>query len=134
MSGAAQAAVLVIAIGALVVAAWLVRRGSLKERFALLWLAIGVGMVALALARPAVDWISDRVGVEGTTTVLFAGLLFLLGLLLHLSVILSRLEERVRDVAEAHALLVAEMEERSGEAAAPVPGPDEGHDQPPVQP
>lgn len=134
MSGAAQAAVLVIAVGAVAVVAWLVRRGSLKERFALLWLAIGVGMVVLALARPAVDWVSDRVGVEGTTTVLFAGLLFLLGLLLHLSVILSRLEDRVRDVAEAHALLVAEMEERSGEAAAPVPGPDEGHDQPPVQP
>ncbi len=112
MSTAAQILVLSIAGIAVIFIVWLVRRGSLKERFALLWTAIGVGMVALALLRPVLDRLSENLGIEsGTTTLFLIAILFLLGLLLHLSVVVSRLEEKMRDLAEAHALAEAASED-----------------------
>jgi len=114
MSTAAQVLVLAIAGIALVLIVWLVRRGSLKERFALVWTAIGIGMVALALLRPVLDRLSENLGIEsGTTTLFLIAILFLLGLLLHLSVVASRLEEKVRDLAEAHALAEAARQDRA---------------------
>jgi hypothetical protein len=109
MSTGAQVLVFLVALGTLGVVIALVRRGSLKERFAVLWLAVGVGLVALALLRPLLDTLSDELGIQGTTTLFLAAILFLLGLVLHLSVIVSRLEGQVRDIAEAHALLEHEL-------------------------
>jgi len=86
----------------------LVRRGSLKERFAVLWIGIGAGVVVLALVRPWLDALSEFLGIRsGTTTLFLVANLALLGLLLHVSVIISRLQEKVRDLAEAVALLRA---------------------------
>ena len=128
MSTAAQILVLGIAGIALVLIVWLVRRGSLKERFALVWTAIGVGMVALALLRPVLDRLSENLGIEsGTTTLFLIAILFLLGLVLHLSVIVSRLEEKVRDLAEAHALAeAAHQDAMSTESEATVRPTDDG--------
>lgn len=128
MSTAAQILVLVVAGLSLILIIWLVRRGSLKERFALVWTVIGVGMVALALLRPVLDRLSENLGIEsGTTTLFLIAILFLLGLLLHLSVIVSRLEEKVRDLAEAHALAEAAHEDaRSAQSEATIHPPDGG--------
>lgn len=109
MSTGAQVLVFAVALGTLGVVIALVRRGSLKERFAVLWLAVGAGLVVLALVRPLLDRVSDELGIQGTTTLFLAAILFLLGLVLHLSVIVSRLEGQVRDIAEAHALLQHEL-------------------------
>ena len=121
MSTGAQILVLGIAVVAFVVILWLVRRGRLKERFALLWLGIGGGLFALVAVRPLLDRLSRELGIEsGTTTLFLAAILFLLGLILHLSVIISGLEEKVRDLAEAVALT---------EAAAPVEPTDDRQDE-----
>ncbi len=116
MSGRAQLFVLIIAVLTLAAILWLVRRGSLKERFALLWLAIGGGVFVLVLVRPWLDRLSEELGIRsGTTTLFLAAIIFLLGLILHLSVIISTLEEKVRDLAEAVALETAAREERDQE-------------------
>lgn len=111
MSTGAQILLFAVALGTLGVVIALVRRGSLKERFAVLWLAVGVGLVVVALVRPLLDAISDKLEIEGTSTVFLAALLVLLGLVLHLSVIVSRLESQVRDITEAHALIEHELRE-----------------------
>ena len=105
MSAGAQILVFGVAVGMLGVVVWLVRRESLKERFAVLWLVVGAGLIVLALSRPLLDALSDRLEIEGTTTLFLFAILVLLGLVLHLSVIVSRLEGQMRDVAEAQALL-----------------------------
>ncbi len=121
MSTGAQLLVLAVAIVAFAVILWLVRRGSLKERFALLWLGIGGMLFLLVAIRPLLDRLSRELGIEsGTTTLFLAAILFLLGLILHLSVIISSLEEKVRDLAEAVAL---------AEADPRVPPPDEGQNE-----
>ena len=125
MSTAAQVLVFVVAGGFLALVVWLVRQGSLKEKFALVWLGVGAGLVVLALVRPLVDDLSNELGIEsGTTTLFLLSTLFLAGLLLHLSIVVSRLEEKLRDLTEAYALLVGDRD--SGEPAAPISQPDEG--------
>lgn len=112
MTGRAQIAVFVLAGIVFLVILALVRRGALKERFAILWTGIGIGVVVLAAVRPWLDAVSEFLGIQAGTTTLFAlSTLFLLGLVLHLSIAMSRLTEQVRDVAEAVALLEAEVRE-----------------------
>jgi hypothetical protein len=113
MTGRAQIAVFVLAGIVFFAIVVLVRRGRLKERFALLWLGIGFGVVVLAAVRPWLDALSEFLGIQsGTTTLFAASTLFLLGLVLHLSIAMSRLTEQVRDVAEALAILEAEQRGR----------------------
>ncbi len=124
MTVAAQTLVVVIALGALVVVLWMVRRGLLKERFALIWLAVGVGMVMLVLVRPLLDRVSEAIGIRsGTTTLFLLAILVILGILLQLSVSLTALEERLRDLAEAIAL--DRVRSPDGEPGAPVEDTDD---------
>jgi hypothetical protein len=109
VSVAAQVLAVFIAVLAVVVIVGLVRAGKLKERFALIWLMVAAGMVVLVLARPLLDRISQTLGIQsGTTTLFLLATLAILGLLLQLTIALSSLEEKVRDVAEAVALSAVE--------------------------
>jgi len=124
MSVAAQILTIVIALGGFFLVLYLVRRRKLKERFAVTWLIVGAGMVVLALARPLLDRLSNALGIQsGTTTVFLIAVLVILGIQLQLSVSVSRLEERLRDLAE----FVALGEMKSGvEAGTPIEEGDDG--------
>jgi hypothetical protein len=105
MSGLAQVLTILIAIGAVVLVVALVRSRRLKERYALIWLVVAFGMLLLALARPLLDSLSRALGIQsGTTTLFLIATLVILGILLQLSMSLTSLEEKVRDIAEAVAL------------------------------
>jgi hypothetical protein len=105
MSGVAQVLTILIAVGAVVLVIALVRSRRLKERYAVIWLLVAFGMVALVLARPLLDNLSRALGIQsGTTTLFLIGTLVILGILLQLSMSLSTLEDKVRDIAEAVAL------------------------------
>ncbi len=105
MSGATQVLTIVIAVGAFGFVLFLVRRRLLKERFALTWLLVGAGMVVFVVARPLLDRVSDALGIQsGTTTVFLITMLVILAVQLQLSVALSRIEDRLRDLAESVAL------------------------------
>ena len=109
MSLLAQVLTALIAVGALAVVITLVRRRRLKERFAFIWLFVAVGMVGLVIARPLLDRVSEELGIRsGTTTLFLLAILVILGVLLQLSVSITSLEEKVRDIAEAMALRDAE--------------------------
>lgn len=94
----------------------LVRRRQLREKYATLWLVVGVLMIPLAFFPRLLDALAQHVGVvSGVSLVLFLGLVFLLLICLHLSWEVNRLEEETRRLAEDLALLRAEV--RSGGAA-----------------
>ncbi len=126
MTPRAQLVSIALAAAVFLAIVWLVRRGSLKERFAILWLTIGTGLIVLAAVPPWLDSLSELLGIRsGTTTLFLAATLFLLGLIMHLSVNLSRIQEDLRDLAEAIALHQADHEDR--ETASPADGrPGEG--------
>jgi len=92
----------------------LMRRRQLREKYALLWGAVAIVVVPLALFPRLLDTVSSVVGVaSGVSLVLFLGLVFLLILSLHLSWEVSALEEETRTLAEEIALLRTEIRERA---------------------
>jgi hypothetical protein len=101
----------------------LVRRRRLLERYALLWLLAGVVLLGLAIWRGALEQLAALVGIASPPNALFfVAFGFVLVLLLHFSVAVSRLTDQSKVLAQRVALL----EERIGpvRAAARAEGDD----------
>jgi len=97
---------LVVAIAQLVFVLEFVRRRKLLESFALLWMTVGVGGVALVVLRPVIDDVADAVGIAyGASLVLALGIAFLLLVSMGLSLHVSKLESRVEVLAAEVAFL-----------------------------
>ena len=96
----------------------LIRRGRLKERYALLWLFSSLLMLGLSLWRNALENISRFAGIYYPPSMLFLlAFLFLLLINLHFSVALSELSEKNKQITQEIALLrfeIDKMEERKG--------------------
>ena len=91
----------------------LVRRRQLREKYALLWLAVGLLVIPLALFPRALDHVAGALGVaSGVSLVLFLGIVLLLLICVHLSWEVNRLEEETRTLAEDLALLRTQVSER----------------------
>lgn len=98
--------ILVVAVCNVVVMLELVRRRQLREKYALLWVSVGIGGIALALGRRVVDRVAADLGVAYGPSVVFLGaIVFLLLVCMHLTWEVSRLEQRTRTLAEELALL-----------------------------
>jgi len=96
----------------------LLRRRQLQEKYAILWLGVGIVMVPLAFFPTLTDNLARLLGiVSGVSLVLFLGIVFLLLVTVHLSWEVSRLEEETRTLAEDLALLRTEL-------GRPRPSPD----------
>jgi hypothetical protein len=114
-------------IGGLIVAAFigfiivLLRRHQLREKYAVLWLVIGMGLLALVLFPELLFWAAAVVGIKVPTNLLFAiTLLLLLGVCLHLAWEMSRSEDRIRRLAEEIALLRTRVEESDEDDSGPT--------------
>jgi hypothetical protein len=94
----------------------MLRRRQLREKYALLWVAVAVVTIVVALVPGALTRASDLVGVEVPANLLFflASMLLLLVSIQH-SYELGRLEERNRTLAEEVALLRLEITSRGPE-------------------
>ncbi len=103
----------------------LVRRRALMERYALLWLLAAVLLVVLAAWRGLLTSISSDLHIYTPVNALFAaGFVFVVALLLHFSMVISRLSEQNKALAQRLALLDERVAERgSGDPPgnAPVP-------------
>ncbi len=89
----------------------LVRLRQLRAKYAMLWISVGVGLVALAAFPRVLDATAERVGVFYPPAVLLLGAVaFLLAIVIHFSWELSRLEDRSRILAEELAILRARLD------------------------
>ena len=89
----------------------LLRRRQLSEKYAALWLIVGVGVLVLLLAPGLLQGISEALGFEVPANFLFLLALTLLLLVsVHLSWELSRLEDETRVLAEELAILRSSLE------------------------
>lgn len=99
----------------------LVRRRRLREKYAVLWIVVGVGVLALGLFPQVINSVSHLFGVaNGVSLVLFCAVLFLLAVCLHLSWEVSRLEDETRVLAEEMALLRLKLDDMAVRGAEPV--------------
>lgn len=100
----------IFAIGAtvllLVVVLELVRRKRLMERYAIVWLFSGLALLVLALWGGLLDRFADALGVAYPPNALFLiAFGFVLFLLLHFSLAVSRLSDQAKILAQRLALL-----------------------------
>ncbi len=96
----------------------LVRRKHLMERYAILWLALGVTILVLAAWKGLLTTLSHAAGIYYPPAALFAvAFVFVLALLLHFSVVLSRLSDQNKILAQRLALLQQRLDEKGAPAA-----------------
>jgi hypothetical protein len=89
----------------------LVRRRHLMERYALLWLLAGGVVLVLALWRGLLTTLSHWVGIYYPPAALFAvAFLFVLVMLIHFSIVVSRLSDQNKILAQRLALLQQRLE------------------------
>ncbi len=113
----------VASVALLVVVLELIRKGRLRERYALLWLATGLVLLVLSLWRSGLNTIADWVGVTGyPPAVLFAvATLFILLVLLDYSTVISRLSDQNTVLAQRLALLELRLQEATGRGSRRAP-------------
>jgi hypothetical protein len=101
MSTRAHIFIIVLTVVALLFILRLVRGQRVKAKYSLLWLGVGGMMLLLALLPGVFDRLARRLGVDYQPALfLVLGLGFLLLVVVHLSFELSRMENRVRNLAE----------------------------------
>ena len=102
----------------LVVLLELVRRRRLMERYALLWLLSAVVLLVLASWPGALLHLSRAIGIYSPPNALFGvGLAFVLALLLHFSLTVSRLTDQSKVLAQRLALLEDRVRHHDAESA-----------------
>ncbi len=108
-----------VSLGLLFVVLELIRRRSLRERYALLWLVTAAVMLVLSLWRSGLDTLAGLAGIAYAPSALFAvGAVFVVVVLLHYSTVISRLSDENAILAQRVALLEADRRGggRSGRA------------------
>lgn len=89
----------------------LLLRRQLREKYAVLWIVIGLAIVVVGAVPGLLVGLTDAVGVQVPSNLLFAmSIVLLLGVALHLSWELTRSEEQIRRLAEETAITRAEIE------------------------
>jgi hypothetical protein len=97
----------------------LVRRKRLMERYALLWLFATIVVLGLAVWKDLLEDFAAAIGIYYAPSALFAVALGLvLALLLHFSVVVSRLADQSKVLAQRMALLQARVDELEAAEAA----------------
>ncbi len=96
----------------------LVRSRRLLERYAILWLFSAAVLLGLSIWRDLLEDVAAAVGIYYAPSALFAiAFGFILVLLLHFSVAVSRLSEQSKVLAQRLALLEARNRELEADAA-----------------
>ena len=89
---------------------WLLRKGVLKEKYAVLWLLVTASALVFTIFPNSLRWISDQLGVEIPSNLLFfVALVILVVVSIQLSYELSKHEARIRRLAEEIALMKLEI-------------------------
>jgi len=92
----------------------LVRRGALKEKYALLWLATSLFGLVMGVFPGLIVRLSKLLHFQFVTVLFVLSFLFILGLVLSFSVVISRLSERNRELTQEVALLAHTLEQLKG--------------------
>jgi len=88
----------------------MLRRQKLREKYAVLWIIIGLGTLFLAAFPGLLERASTLVGIQVPANLLFImTLVLLVGVCLHLSQEQSQAEDEVRILAEEVAILRSEV-------------------------
>jgi hypothetical protein len=106
MSTGTHVLVVIVAVLIVVVVLRMVALHQLRSKYALVWLIVALTLMVVSVFPGLLDELADLVGVSYAPTLFLLIALGFLGLLVgHLTWEVSRLEMRLRTLAEDHALL-----------------------------
>jgi hypothetical protein len=113
-----QLLAIVVTAGLFVLVFELVRRRRLLERYALLWLFASVILLGLSIWRGLLEDLAAAVGIFYAPSALFAVAFgFVLILLLHFSLVISRLAEQTKVLAQRVGMLQHEVDDLKARVA-----------------
>jgi len=97
----------------------LLLRRQLREKYAVLWLAIGLAVLLLGVFPQALTWLTAVLGFQLPANLIFTlAIGLLLAVTLHLSWELTRTEERLRRLAEEAAITRLRQDQLEQDIAA----------------
>lgn len=103
---------IVLALIIIGVVLWMLLSRRLREKYAVLWLLIAVGVLIVGVFPGLWEGLTRLLGVQLPSNLLLAAaVLLLLGVAFHLSWELSSAEDEIRRLAEESALLRAETDD-----------------------
>jgi len=92
----------------------LIRRKQIKEAYALLWLIFGTVFVVFSIWKKGLDFIASLVGVYYPPALLFLVMMVAIVLILiQFSVVISRNNDKVKNLAQEIALLKKQIEDEN---------------------
>lgn len=109
-----QIIIAIFIIVALLVIINMIRKKSLELRYALAWLLVGSSVLILDLFPPLIRGISDIMGIENPVNMLFfLGFCFSLGIIFVLTIAVSRMSIRIKELAQELALYKKKNEKKN---------------------
>ncbi len=118
-----QIVALIVSILLILLIFQLIRRKKLKEQYSLLWFLTVAVILLLSLWDAPLFKLSRAVGIAIPSNMLFLlALLFLFGMALHFSLLVSRLTDQTKMLAQKLALLDRDLR-KERQADNPVGGP-----------
>ena len=105
---------LITAVGAIalfIITLELTRRRRLSEKYSILWFATSLVIFGVAAIPGALDFVAKTLGIAyAPSALLLVAFVFVLALILHLSMVISRLSAQTARLAQTVAILRAEQE------------------------
>lgn len=122
-------AAFILALIIVVVVFEMLRRKVLREKYAALWLVVGLATLVLAAFPQLMANIARALGVQVPSNLLFAlAILLALGVCLHLSWEISVVEDETRILAEEAAILRADLERLEAKLEMEISNKAAGHE------
>lgn len=101
-----QIIVAVVVFVALFIIVNMIRKKELELQYALSWLLLGLGILILDCFPQLLTWISNVMGIANpTNTLFFLGFCFSLVIIFILTVTISRMSNKIKNLAQELALL-----------------------------
>ncbi|HEU4716708.1 MAG TPA: DUF2304 domain-containing protein [Bacteroidia bacterium] len=108
-----QIIAIIASLAFLVFISSLIVRGRLREEYAIIWIVCSALLIAFSFWRKGLDVMSKLIGVYDPPNLVFTGAIFAVMIyLLHLSVVVSRLQEQNKTLSQDIALLKEKMKEK----------------------
>ena len=110
-----------LSIAVVVFLFFLLRRRRIREKYAAIWICLGVAVAILGAFPNLAFWLARLVGVETPVNLLFAGgFVILLGVCIQLSSSLTSIEEQTRTLTEELALLKLDISDNAARLSEQV--------------
>jgi hypothetical protein len=88
-----------------------IRKRHLREEYAILWLSMSLAIAVLSLWPGLVPLLSHLTGLYYVSAVMAIIFIFLISVLMHYSIVISRIKETNKELVQRYALLELRLKE-----------------------